>query len=224
MQIQTVKLAGQDALQALNQHRADYPTTGWYPFLIGDSEELEHIEAVADLNKQELTEIVRGSFDVDTAAWSSKRRAEAEEFGFSADHLTSQWPGEERQKGSITLHTDILTGKLKPEVFLGLAQIEQPWQLPAALKYGGWNDCPEAEVHCAFHRQWQVQYRAEITGMSSDIIECAVARPPMDSEAAMALAWEQYWYCSDIVEQGCGSVSKLAAILINSPYWYFWWD
>jgi hypothetical protein len=40
----------------------------------------------------------------------------------------------------------------------------------------------------------------------------------------MALAWEQYWYCLDIVDQGVGSVSALAATLLNSTYWYFWWD
>jgi hypothetical protein len=29
---------------------------------------------------------------------------------------------------------------------------------------------------------------------------------------------------SDIVDQGCESISNLAATLLNSPYWYFWWD
>ncbi|MBL8817724.1 MAG: DUF4253 domain-containing protein [Planctomyces sp.] len=28
----------------------------------------------------------------------------------------------------------------------------------------------------------------------------------------------------DIVEQGCESISNLAATLVNSGYWYFWWD
>jgi uncharacterized protein DUF4253 len=60
--------------------------------------------------------------------------------------------------------------------------------------------------------------------MSGDIVECAVTRPPTDRNAATILAWEQYWYCVDIVEQGCESVSNLAATLLNSPYWYFWWD
>jgi hypothetical protein len=27
-----------------------------------------------------------------------------------------------------------------------------------------------------------------------------------------------------IVDQGVGDVSTLAATLINSKYWYFWWD
>jgi hypothetical protein len=92
------------------------------------------------------------------------------------------------------------------------------------LKYGAWNECPGPEVHCAFHREWQERFGAEITGMSDDVVECAVKNPPIDRKAAVVLAWEQYWYCSDIVDQECESVSKLAATLINSPYWYFWWD
>ena len=40
----------------------------------------------------------------------------------------------------------------------------------------------------------------------------------------MELAWEQYWYCTDLVEHGHGSIANLAATLLDAPYWYFWWD
>jgi hypothetical protein len=85
-----------------------------------------------------------------------------------------EWPGEVADKGSIGLHKDVLSGKTKPEVYLGLAKIERPWHLPAVLKYGAWNECPEPEIHGAFHRQWQERHGAEITGMSGDVVECAV--------------------------------------------------
>lgn len=32
---------------------------------------------------------------------------------------------------------------------------------------------------------------------------------------------EQYRYCIDIVDQGVTSVSALATILMEAPYWYF---
>jgi hypothetical protein len=118
----------------------------------------------------------------------------------------------------------VLSGNIKPEVYVGLARITKPWHLPAVLKYGDWNECPEPEVHCAFHSEWHDRFGAQITGMSGDVVECMVTNPPTDREQATALAWQQYWYCADIVEQGCGSVSNLAATLIKSPYWYFWWD
>ncbi|WP_408057982.1 DUF4253 domain-containing protein [Undibacterium flavidum] len=28
----------------------------------------------------------------------------------------------------------------------------------------------------------------------------------------------------DIVDQGCETISKLAATLLNSEVWYFWWN
>jgi hypothetical protein len=224
VQLTTLKVTGGDAIRVLNEHRSLYASTGLYPFLIGDTEELERVTEAADFNKQEPTVIIRRSSKVDTAEWVRRRRQETEEYGFSAEELLGDWPGEVAAKGSISLHKDVLSRKIKPEVYLGLAQIEEPWQLPAIVKYGAWNECPEPEVHCAFLRQWQERFGAEITGMSRDVIECAVRRPPTEREAAIALAWDQYWYCADIVEQGCESISNLAATLLGSPYWYFWWD
>ena len=224
MQFTTLKTAGGDAIRLLNEHRSRFPATGQYPFLIGDAEELGRIKEAAEFNKHDPAAIIAASLEVKTAEWVAGRRKEAEEYEFSPKELLGEWPGEVADKGSIGLHKDVLSGKIKPEVYLGLAKIERPWHLPAVLKYGAWNECPGPEVHCAFHRQWQERYGAEITGMSGDVVECAVSKPPADRKAATVLAWEQYWYCADIVEQGCGSVSNLAATLLNSPYWYFWWD
>ena len=36
---------------------------------------------------------------------------------------------------------------------------------------------------------WQERFGAEITGMSGDVIECAVLNPPTDRNSATALAW-----------------------------------
>ena len=224
MEFTTLKIPGPDAIRLLNEHHSRYAGTGLYPFLIGDADELGRIKEAAEINNQEPAAIIRASFEVKTAEWIAGRRKEAEEFEFSPDETLGEWPGEIAEKGSIGLHKDVLDGKIKPEVYLGLARIDQPWHLPAILKYGIWNECPEPEVHCAFHREWQERYGAEITGMSGDIVKCAATKPPTDRKAATILAWEQYWYCADIVEQGCGSVSNLAATLLNSPYWYFWWD
>src|SRR5262249_38060142 len=147
---------------------------------------------------------------------------QAEEDEFSPDEILGDWPGEIAEKGSISLHRDVLSREIKPEIYLGLVTIEKCWHLPAALNYGGWNACPGPEVHCAFHRGWHDRFGAEITGMSGDVVECMVKNPPRNRQQATTLAWEQYWYCSDIVEQGCGSIFNLAATLLNSSYWYFW--
>src|SRR5262249_11397026 len=163
-------------------------------------EELGRIKEAAEFNEQEPAAIIQGSLAVNTAEWIAGRRKEAEEYELSPDELLGEWPGEVAAKGSIGLHKDVLSGKIKPEVYLGLAKIEKPWHLPAFLKYGAWNECPAPQVHCAFHRQWQERYGAEITGMSGDVVECVVSKPPTDRKDATSLAREQYWYCADIVE------------------------
>jgi hypothetical protein len=65
---------------------------------------------------------------------------------------------------------------------------------------------------------------AEVASVTGDIVQCFVARPPQDATAAMAVAHEQYIYCYDIVEQGTQTIAALAAGLVGSRYWYFWWD
>ena len=154
----------------------------------------------------------------------AERRAEVEEYGYSPYEDLGEWPGEIQDKGSFILHKNAVTGNFLPEVFIGLAQVETSWQLPAVLKFGGWNDCPDAEVQCAFHRKWQAEFGAEICSVGGGVIECTVNQPPQDQQSAMQLAWEQYWYCADIVDQGCETISNLGATLLKSPYWFFWWD
>jgi hypothetical protein len=51
-----------------------------------------------------------------------------------------------------------------------------------------------------------------------------VNRRPETRGAALDLAREQYLYCSDIVDQGVQTFSALAAVLMQSDWWYFWWD
>lgn len=224
MTFRTIKVSGAEAVSTLTEYRSRFPSSGEYPFLIGDGEELSQIEGAAKFNEQDPLEIVEASLSVRLDNWISDRRMELTEYGFSVDDVLGEWPGEVTAKDAIGLHKDVLTGKIKQEVFIGLAAVDHAWQLPAVLKYGAWNDCPEAEVHCAFHREWHAKYGAQISGVSGDVIECVVDNPPSDQATALELAWQQYWYCADIVDQGCVSINNLAATLINSHYWFFWWD
>ncbi len=73
-------------------------------------------------------------------------------------------------------------------------------------------------------RYWAPKYRMEIVTLSHDTIECRVGDPPLTRAKAMALAREQCHYSCDIVAQGTETVVALAASLLSSDYWYFWWD
>jgi hypothetical protein len=105
-----------------------------------------------------------------------------------------------------------------------LVPASKPTDVPAVVGFGDWNECPAPEFHVALHRRWQERYGAELVGMSSDVIEMRVARPPRSRDDAMALAQEQYAYCDDIVHQGVESLSALAATLLEGTVWFFWWD
>ena len=220
----TITVDGPDAVETLMARRKQFPTTGEYPFLIGDEEGLDRVNESAECEDRSVEAILEASETVDLDGWIAGRRAEVAEYGFTEAEVQGTWPAEVPGVGELSLHRDILTGDIWPKVILGLASLKQPWELPAVLKYGGWNDCPAPEGHCAFFRKWQQEYGAQIAGVSGDVIECVVSNPPLDQETAYELAWEQYWYCADIVEQGCETVSDLAATVLESSYWYFWWD
>jgi Domain of unknown function (DUF4253) len=73
-------------------------------------------------------------------------------------------------------------------------------------------------------RKWQRDYGAELVGMSGDVLNIRVKKRPDNKTQAMVLATEMYHYAPDIVLQGTETISALAASLMESDYWYFWWD
>ncbi|MFO0937499.1 MAG: DUF4253 domain-containing protein [Gemmataceae bacterium] len=224
MKFTTRKIPGSEALQILIEQRQRFPKTGHYPFLIGEADEIARINDASNLYQEEPAAIIQKSLAINMADWMANRQSELQDDGMDAEEILGEWPRKKVGHGSIRLHTDVLTGEVMSEIYMGFAKIKEPWHWAAAIKWGGWNDCPLPEIHCAIHRDWQNRFGAEVTGVSSVVVECIVRKPPQDRAGAIALAWEQYWYCPDIVEQGCVSISNLAASLLDSPYWFFWWD
>ena len=113
---------------------------------------------------------------------------------------------------------------MEQEVTLALLPVERGWEVPAVMKFGGWNECPKPADHVAILRYWHEQYGADVVSLTNDTLEMMVARPPRRKKDAMLLARDQYHYCSDIVTQGTDSVDALAAGLLRGEAWYFWWD
>jgi Domain of unknown function (DUF4253) len=73
-------------------------------------------------------------------------------------------------------------------------------------------------------RMWRDHYGAELIGMSSDTLNLRVATKPKTRQEALALARDQYVYCTDIIAQGLQTYSALAASLMANDWWFFWWD
>lgn len=55
-------------------------------------------------------------------------------------------------------------------------------------------------------------------------MDLLIANPPAKREEAMAVANELYRYCPDIVDQGTGTLSALAADMVMGRWWNLWWD
>ncbi|MFT3987290.1 DUF4253 domain-containing protein [Aestuariivirga sp.] len=134
------------------------------------------------------------------------------------------WPDTPNASMGLTVASELLSGKPFPKVYIGVAPTDDWTTIPAILRWGGWNACPAAEYHVAALRKWRDNYGAELIGLSFDTMNLRVAIKPKTREEALALAREQYIYCSDIIDQGSETYSALAADLIANDWWYFWWD
>ena len=79
---------------------------------------------------------------------------------------------------------DYRTGE--PLARVGMARVPTPssWEVPAHLRFGNGNDCPEPAVHVAVWRRWQQTFGAEVVAVTADVIEARVGRPPTTRAAA----------------------------------------
>jgi len=114
-------------------------------------------------------------------------------------------------------------GKQTIPIVLAEIPVKNPWEVFAYLPFGGWNECPANEEHMAVAKYWFEKYGAVPALMTHDVLEYSLPAP-VSREKAIEVAWEQFTYCSDIVEQGVGTVGRLADGLAESSCWYFWWD
>jgi hypothetical protein len=219
--IPLIRVAGKDAPAEIERLRAEWATTGLYPILFGDDRDWESIEASLE-DTEALSAMLERSRAINPTRWF-RERPEGDPELYATE--VGKWPESGAEPMGLVTHLDMLTDRPKPEVTIGLLKLAAPWEAFAHLRWGGWNDCPLAEEHCAIHRHWSERYGAEIVSISGDTVQCSVARPPMDRPASLDLAREQYIYCYDIVvDQGTQTIAALAASLLAAEYWFFWWD
>ena len=193
---------------------------GVVPVLMGNRKAFEQAVELIDLNPGDFDEIKKAGLELNVEQWI-KDRVEEDPDVFEVEETQSATPD---NPPPFYPARDVLTGKFEREVFIGLIPVETHWLVPAYLKLGGWNECPDAHVHVAFFHRWHQRYGARVITVTNDVIEFSVARPPSTDAEAQELAWEQFVYCTDIVHQGVDTLGNLRASLVNSPNWYFWWD
>ena len=161
------------------------------------------------------------SFDLDQ--WLASRQSDHEEDQDPDEPFPDRgpWPDSATPSTQLSVQVVSLLPGQTPAAIIGLLPITDPTETAAELHFGGWNDCPNPEVHICIARRWHEKYGAVQVSNGHDAIEFRVAKPVTDRQEALDLAWLQYLYCSDGLP---GTLEEAAAELVGSTVWHFWWD
>lgn len=214
-------VASDDAIPTWKKLRALTDKTGWYPLVIRDEHAM--LANIDELGHASPQEILKSAAAIDAGDWIEARRRQMEEDAQDLSMFRS--PGAtSAANAEFVVPFDMLSRKPVNDVYIILLPTKEPCEVPAYFPNGGWNECPNPEVQIAFLRKWHTQFGAEPVTCSGDVFEYLVSRRPATLDEAITLATEQFYYCEDIVSQGCESIDALADCLMKSDIWYFWWD
>jgi predicted DNA-binding WGR domain protein len=205
------------------QLAAAFPETGVWPFVIDSSYSFQGFgEYLMDLPRGRHTEvatILRRNWGSGLEGYDDDE-ADPENvapFGRQFPGLAVRTPGE--RATSI----DPIVASL--EGHLGLVAVNRPAD---ALDAVGWMGATNYDFDpldmSTVLRSWEVRFDAYVIGLGTDTLTLAVGRPPLDLDAALAIAAEHFAFCSDNIDQGAESIAEYAPMLVGAPRWDFWWD
>jgi hypothetical protein len=223
---------GKQAIEIWKRLRLVAEKIGHWPVLLGEPFEVANLKESLEDSSEAAAEVLSATAKLDGANLlkqrdESRREELAELNECQPEEFLPKigvWPDDPKPSIVFTIPYNMSTRKAHPQVAMALLPTTRSWEVFAHLKFGAWNECPAPAEHVAIAERWNRLYGAEVVGVTHDVVEMNVARPPADRDAALALAREHYIYCTDIVEQGTGTLAKLAASLLNGKAWYFWWD
>ena len=174
-----------------------------------------------DLLKHRRDENARATASLKRMGILIGEEAEKEE---DVEPPVGEWRAEPAYDPGLSVAYELGTNQPKPLVHIALIPTDDPTAIPAYMRWGNWNANPPPAYHVAALRAWRDKYGAELIGLGFDVINLRVARRPATRDEALDLARTQYVYCSDIIVQGVGSYRALAAGLMETDWWFFWWD
>ena len=221
--VYTVQTPLENAMTLWQMLETAKPETGYSPMFLGDYASVyRHWEAQALRETPEAYLSLATAFDA--RKWLQKEWQNL--IDGMPDDMMGQMPQQSRPITQLSFESLVRSrdGHESQDVFIGILPTLHRWKIPALLPFGCWNDCPCPEFQVAVHQYWFDTYEAEIIAITSNTLVCHVGKPIKTHDAALHLAREQTAYCSNIVFQGVGTLNQLAANLVGSTYWHFWWD
>lgn len=86
--------------------------------------------------------MIEADIHMDAQVWMRGRLAELD-----PGPARRPWPEEINPAETYTIPYDLRTLEPLPIVHIALLPTRQGWQVPAFLRYSGWNACPNPEEH-----------------------------------------------------------------------------
>jgi len=213
------------ALSAVHQE------TGLIPFLLGslpgyptrpwDDEEFDIPVDPSELDHVDAAEVLAEMWDGEMEDDEVK---EDEEWIAMRAPFSIQFPGL-APPGDAPLSPDQLHQTLDslPAARIGLVPAPRPADV---LPLIGWtpSDQSDALPIAAVVRSWEERFGARLLRVGFAEISLLVDRPPTSIEHAQRIAAEHFVFCDECAGQGLSDIPSIAANLLETPIWTFWWD
>jgi len=188
---------------------------------------LDFPRGLKEMRRAEMEVIIDSSQDNPAFKALLDRLGASQGAGSTVDDILSNWPRgrtHRREKIIPSVAIDWSTELPFETIIIALIPTSDWTEVPAYMRFGGYNDCPGPEWHIAALRYYREINDVRLIGVSHETLDLISKKPPETREDAAQLAVDLYDYCSDIVDQGSGSISEFARDLMIAPLWSLWWD
>ena len=106
---------------------------------------------------------------------------------------------------------------------IGLVPAARPADILPRIGWAGASNHRTASELAAVLRSWEDRFGARLLEVGYDEIRLLVSRPPQTLEAAFRIAAEHFAF-ADEAHKGPRYVGEIANVIVNNPFWDFWWD
>jgi hypothetical protein len=213
-----------------------------YPVILGNAEDVPLMHEMFRARFPSVLEVIAAGEQMDQRdEWQPLLKTEMDRWTppsapwprpSAMTYVHGPWPDVAVTRNRFLGPSYVGMAQKRATVDIAIPVCSEPWMIPACLQSEPHNDLPEASVQCAVLRSWYRRFGAELVWNGRVVFEFLVTRPPATREAAMELAREHYFFCPDRLDQVLPSqdfdhdatLEALAASLMVSSIWYFWWD
>jgi Domain of unknown function (DUF4253) len=202
---------GRDAERCWQALHAQIAVTSYWPVILGNDDDFERvIDHLTEpyTRNMSVTTILADAATIDAEEWlrAALQMQDSEDGPWDTTEgefaLRSPLPTDMAPSTTISVPYHWQTREPYARIAIGLVPTTTSWQVPAYLRFGDYNACPNPAEHASVIKRWEEQYGVEVVSMTHDTIELGVVHPPTNRDRAIALAYEQFAYCSILLIKG----------------------